>query len=261
MGALRILQGASDSLSLHTGKCMNNFFAYLILLLLLNGCVVAQDQAEPAGGKQMESDPTASITNRRWRVEDIDGRGIIDNSLVTLEFPEPGRAAGRSGCNRYFGGVTIGGEQIAFSGLASTKILCVPALMDQESRYLAALEQVTRYERVSESVLHLYGAADQRHVRAVAMDEPATTPQPADMPSGTSNTFACRGAGAAITRFLGPATLELRFGGRTHVLPRDRAASGAKYSAGDVSFWNKGSEAMIEVGGERFTCTRQDPAP
>lgn len=36
----------------------------------------------------------------------------------------------------------------------------------------------------------------------------------------------------------------------TTKLPREVAASGAKYSNGAISFWNKGEEAMIMVAGE-----------
>ncbi len=90
--------------------------------------------------------------------------------------------------------------------------------------------------------------------------EDVDQPQPLDLPSGVSILFDCGVAGTAGTRFAGPETMELLFAGKRHVLARERTASGAKYSAGGVSFWNKGSEAMIEAGGRKFACTRERPA-
>ena len=36
------------------------------------------------------------------------------------------------------------------------------------------------------------------------------------------------------------------------ILPEVQAASGAKYTDGSTTFWNKGDEAFIEVGGDRY---------
>lgn len=44
-------------------------------------------------------------------------------------------------------------------------------------------------------------------------------------------------------------------GGWSHLLPQVPAASGAKYSDGKVTFWNKGSTAFMEEGG---ALTRRD---
>ncbi len=43
-----------------------------------------------------------------------------------------------------------------------------------------------------------------------------------------------------------------RFGGRSLVLPQVRAASGARFEEGGVTFWNKGDEALLQVDGQTF---------
>jgi heat shock protein HslJ len=74
-----------------------------------------------------------------WRLDDLAGHGVIDNSRVTIEFLPDGKVAGNGGCNRYNGAATFQGPQVTFTPLASTMMACSPELMDQEQRYFAAL--------------------------------------------------------------------------------------------------------------------------
>jgi len=74
-----------------------------------------------------------------WRLEDLAGHGVIDNSHVTIEFLPDGKVTGSGGCNRYSGSATLKGPQITFTPLASTMMACSPELMDQEMRFFAAL--------------------------------------------------------------------------------------------------------------------------
>lgn len=78
-----------------------------------------------------------------WVVEDLDGSGIIDRSRITIEFLEDNRVAGRASCNRYTGRYRLGSEGIAFGQLATTRMACAPALMDQEVRFLELLGKVS----------------------------------------------------------------------------------------------------------------------
>ena len=47
-------------------------------------------------------------------------------------------------------------------------------------------------------------------------------------------------------------TLPERFGGRSLVLPQVRAASGARFEEGGVTFWNRGDEALLQVDSQTF---------
>lgn len=109
---------------------------------------------------------TEDLTGTAWLAEDIEGRGVLDRARTTLEFAEPGRVGGHSGCNRYFGPVTLGGGTITFGNLASTRMACVEAVMDQETRFFRALAAATRLETThGGQMLVLYSAGGEAVLR------------------------------------------------------------------------------------------------
>jgi putative lipoprotein len=78
----------------------------------------------------------------KWLAEDINGAGVIDDAQTTLEIGADGQVSGSGGCNRFFGPVTINGGTISFGALGSTRMMCPPAVMDQEQEFFAALAEV-----------------------------------------------------------------------------------------------------------------------
>jgi heat shock protein HslJ len=102
---------------------------------------------------------TPQLEGVTWVAEDIDGRGVIDNLQSTLLL-EHGRAAGNAGCNRYTGQAEAGAGTLRFGAMAATRMMCPPAVMDQESRFLQALEGFTSYGFAG-SLLELRNAAGQ----------------------------------------------------------------------------------------------------
>ena len=121
------------------------------VLLLLAAC--SSNQPVPA-----MIDP-GSLGGATWRLEDLTGRGVIDNSRVTLQFLADGKVGGSGGCNRYSGSVTFKGPQIRFTPMASTMMACAPALMDQETRYFAALTQAdtVAYDKTGALLIRVKG--------------------------------------------------------------------------------------------------------
>ncbi len=85
------------------------------------------------------------LVGSSWLVEDIDGRGVLDRLQSTLSFENSLRVAGRGGCNRYFGNYTLVDSELEFGPLGSTMMACPEAVMDQERRFLQALESTRRY--------------------------------------------------------------------------------------------------------------------
>ncbi len=79
------------------------------------------------------------LVGKSWLAEDIDGAGVVDGAQSTLLFETEARAAGSTGCNRWFSSVELTGTTVQFGAAGSTRRACVPAVMDQESRFLAAL--------------------------------------------------------------------------------------------------------------------------
>ena len=80
-----------------------------------------------------------------WLAEDILGGGVIDDAQTTLQIAADGSVSGRGGCNRYAGRATITGETIAFGPLASTRMACAEALMNQETKFHDALARVASF--------------------------------------------------------------------------------------------------------------------
>ena len=120
----------------------------LPLLWALTACAVPPAPAASAP-------PLWSTT---WQLEDLGGRGVLDRAQATLAFPEAGRVAGQGSCNRFFGSVTVDGSRIGFGQIASTRMACVAAVNEQESRYLAALQKAERYEVQGSTLLvHVQG--------------------------------------------------------------------------------------------------------
>ena len=72
----------------------------------------------------------------------------IPGSEITAEFAN-GQVSGSAGCNTYQGTYrstrAAGRNTIEFGPLATTRMMCDQALMDQEGLYLAALEAATEY--------------------------------------------------------------------------------------------------------------------
>lgn len=202
-----------------------------------------------------------SLTGTVWQVEDIDQGGIVDASMVTIRFPEDGRIAGDTGCNKFFGAAVISGKSISISGTGVTQMACAEALMAQERRFLDALQDASHLEMDNDTWLVFYDATRTERLRAIGVAEQPEAvseakPEPLDQAMLTGLSFTCENAGIAVVRFLGPDTVELKFKGETYQLPLERSASGAKYTVDDVTFWNKGNEAMIEINSARYTCVR-----
>ena len=100
----------------------------------------------------------APLVGSEWRLDDLGGRGVINGSLATLAFPEAGRVAGNSSCNRFFGSYTLMQDRIALGQLAGTRMACAPAVDEQETRYLDALQKAQRLEvRGTTMLMHVQG--------------------------------------------------------------------------------------------------------
>jgi len=115
---------------------------------------------------------TASASERlegpTWLAEDIKGGGVIDNAQTTVSFAAGGKVTGSGGCNRLFGTATVAGETLTFGGIGTTRMACVPALMDQERKFLDALA-ATRTFRFHGPYLKFYAGNGAELVRFTAL--------------------------------------------------------------------------------------------
>ncbi len=132
-------------------------------------------------GSAPGAEPAAELSGTTWRADDIDGRGVIDFLQSTITFDADGRVSGRAGCNRYTGTWTLDGARIEMGPFAATRMACPEAVMDQESRFLEALDAVERIEN-RHGLLYLY-AGEATRLRLSPYDEPESEGQPGTKPT------------------------------------------------------------------------------
>ena len=97
-----------------------------------------------------------------WLVEDIERRGVVDRAQTTLRIEKDQTFSGSTSVNRYSGKLTHEEDQLQFGAIAMTRRAGPPALMDQESRFTAALEKVRRAELTPQGLLHFYDGDGNR---------------------------------------------------------------------------------------------------
>lgn len=85
--------------------------------------------------------PARTAIVGRWLAEDIGGGGVIDRLQSVLEIAADGQVSGSGGCNRIAGRARIEGATVSFGQVASTRMACTPAAMNQEQKFLAALSE------------------------------------------------------------------------------------------------------------------------
>lgn len=86
-----------------------------------------------------------SLQNKEWLVENIAGGGVVDNSHTTLFFGKKRRISGHAGCNNYTGFYALKSKSLVIKNLVVTQRACVPALADQEEKFIALLESIVSF--------------------------------------------------------------------------------------------------------------------
>jgi heat shock protein HslJ/membrane-bound inhibitor of C-type lysozyme len=226
----------------------------LLLLVACSGEPLPDDESMTGVGD------APNLFDVVWQIEDIDNGGVIDWSHITMQLSREGRIAGSTGCNQYFGSANAGDGTFEVDGVGSTRKACVPAIMQQEQRFLQALQDLRRYE-IDGDLVRLFDDAGNQRLRMMRTDERPSpmSQQPQDRVDPAlqqSNRFECSDGQGFAVRFAGPETVILTLPDGDHTLQRERTASGAKYSGGGISYWNKGDEALLEIDGVRQTCVR-----
>jgi len=95
-------------------------------------------------------------TERTYSVEWVGGKPLIDSSHMTLTLAEDGRAYGNAGCNHWFARYSLSHHHLTFEKPGNTRRLCAPAIMEQEQRFLQALQTVKRWDITPNEQLRLW---------------------------------------------------------------------------------------------------------
>lgn len=106
-----------------------------------------------------------------WLVEDLRGRGVIDNAQTTLRIAPDGAASGPTGCNFFHGQATISGESLRFGQMATTRRACPAALADQERKFLNALTEARSARLDSGGRLSLLSGKGEALLRLSRMND------------------------------------------------------------------------------------------
>lgn len=89
----------------------------------------------------------AELAGSEWRPVELGGAPIAADVRVWVRFEGEGKLTGHGGCNRFFGGFKLDGEQIEIGPMGATRMACPEAVMDLESKFLAALQQSRSFVR------------------------------------------------------------------------------------------------------------------
>lgn len=96
-------------------------------------------------GDQGPPERSTELAGTEWLLEDLAGRGVLDRVEATLIFDQ-GRVAGSASCNRFSGPADVQGTAVRIGPLIATRRACPEAVMEQETRYLKALEAAERLQ-------------------------------------------------------------------------------------------------------------------
>ncbi len=133
----------------------------LVLALGMVGVGCPHSQKTPAEkpvtAPQPGSDVTSGLLGTGWVAVSIAGRPAADKMESWVKLSKDGEISGHAACNAFTGSFRIDGDRISVAQLARTKMLCVGATMDEERRFLAAIEGADRFEIVEDHLL-LYPA-------------------------------------------------------------------------------------------------------
>ena len=90
-----------------------------------------------------------AIEDTVWQASRMNGKPLAEGVVITLKLESAtGRIAGRSGCNRYTGpyAIDVAARSLTITGpVAGTRMACLPALMEAENTFNAALPTITAY--------------------------------------------------------------------------------------------------------------------
>ncbi len=114
--------------------------------------------------------PAKSIFDITWLAEDIEGRGVIDNTQSTFRIGQDGKINGVGACNNYFSTASVDKLAIEIEQIGSTRMMCPPAQMDQEAKFFDALGRVNSFRLDDDGKLHLLDKDGQAVLRFARSD-------------------------------------------------------------------------------------------
>lgn len=142
----------------------------LLMLAALAGCSNGNgpadetDETQRASGNEHRID---LLAGRTWVVDRIDGSGITGGARISLHFvPADSRVVGTAGCNRFTASYRLTAEDLSIGPVAVTGKACGETVMQQERRFIDALENTADFDIDASGALVLRGAAGRVRAKA-----------------------------------------------------------------------------------------------
>jgi heat shock protein HslJ len=108
--------------------------AVALLALLGSGCATTV-LISPSG--------TVVLFSGRWEATEVDGMPATVMPRADLAFETERRVSGSSGCNRYVAELNPSQPSVRMGSVAGTPQVCAAPVMEQERRFINALEVTT----------------------------------------------------------------------------------------------------------------------
>lgn len=137
--------------------------AIIAVTLLCSACTAPSPSG--ASSPTIATPSNDALLGVQWRVEDLNGAGVIDRSNTSFTLLPGGRIAGLAGCNNFSAGYTLNRYSLTVDKIISTRKACVPALNNQEQRFLDLLGATDSYQvdRTGRLILETH---DGRQIKA-----------------------------------------------------------------------------------------------
>lgn len=87
-----------------------------------------------------------------WDINTINENVILPKSKVSLNFTKDNKISGKASCNNINSSYRIESGSLTISPTAATRMMCPSPLMEQESQFLQALNNVTGYQITSNTL-------------------------------------------------------------------------------------------------------------
>lgn len=117
---------------------------FVSLVMLLAAC-----------GSRAPETPGGALTANVWEAADIAGHGVRAGITSYVVFEEQGRVSGIGACNWFAGPYRLVEDTLRIGPIETVQTDCSPEVMEQEARFLAALEETEGFEITQEGFLLL----------------------------------------------------------------------------------------------------------
>ncbi|ALO35006.1 hypothetical protein CMT41_09990 [Colwellia sp. MT41] len=118
--------------------------------------------------------PSQETLPGSWLVQSIQDKAVMMQNIARLNFDQTNGLSGSASCNNISSRYSIQNNSLNIGPIATTRKMCAPALMAQESRLLQALAKVKRFQLHNGELL-MYDQQGGLQIKAKrAKPEPST---------------------------------------------------------------------------------------